>query len=159
MAVQKQVACRISRHPHNSHIAPLLAPGSEAKRCCLARVPGLLWGYRVSNAPVMLLLSAKTRNFRSFPSAPSLAGCLCLIAWLVLFCPISCQLLCVSPACQSFLPTLCSLFLQLSASCGVSFSQSFQWFFSIYVQRHCCGFSGIGAFQVLNEVAHKSGEC
>lgn len=91
----------------------------------LISVPGMLLDCRVSNAPVMLLLSAESSEILTpFPALLSLVSGSCLIAWPVLFCPVSCQLLCVSPACQSFPPILCSLFLQLSASYGISFFQS-----------------------------------
>lgn len=128
MAIQNHVARLISQHPHNGHIASLLAlylhwrwgqalPPYQCARAAL----GLQSEQCSCNAASQ---RRKLRNFNSFPCAPSLVGCSCLVARPVFSCPISCQLLHLSPACQSFPPTLCSLFLQLSVSYGISFFQS-----------------------------------
>lgn len=133
MAVQNRVACLISQHPHNGHVAPLLVlylrwqwgqalPPYQCARAAL-RLQSEQCSYNAASQ------CRKLRNFNSFPWAPFLVGCSCRIAWPVLFCPISCRLLCVSPSCQSSPAALCSLFLQLSASYSILFFQSFQRFF------------------------------
>lgn len=107
MAIQNLVARLISQHPHNGHIAPLLALylhwqwGQVLLPYQCARAALRLQGEQCScNAASQ---HRKLRNFNSFPCAPSPAGCSCLTAWPVSSCPISCQLLRLSPACQSFL--------------------------------------------------------
>lgn len=138
-----------SQRTHRSCVSSLFTLWPH---CHLITVPGLLLDYRMGSAPVMQLLRAEILT-----PFPVFILCSCLIAWPVLLCPISCQLLCVSRGCQNFPLTLCFLFQQLSASYGISFFSVFSKIFFNLFQRHCYSFSGIGAFQVLNELARKYG--
>lgn len=55
IAIQTHIAHLVSQHPHNGHISPLLAIYNVASLTPY-RCARLLLDYRMSNAPVMLLL-------------------------------------------------------------------------------------------------------
>lgn len=120
--------------------------------CHLITVPGLLLDYRGSSAPVMKLLRGEILT--PFP----------------VFHPVLVSYCLASPSLSHLLPaTLCftwlpkfpsySLFL-ISATFSLLWYFIFSFFSKIFFnlfQRHHYGFSGIGAFQVLNELGHKYG--
>lgn len=135
IAIQTHIAHLVSQHPHNGHISPLLAIYNVASltpyRCARAAL-------RLQNEQCSCNAASWWRNLRSFNSfsyASSLGGCLCAIAWPVLFCLMSGKLLCVSPA------TRVTLLPSVPYSCNfqppmVLHFLIFSKTFSIYAQRH-----------------------
>lgn len=117
----------------------------------LISVPGLLLDYRVSNAPVMLLLSAESSEILTpFPALYLWSAAHVLLLGQSFSAP--------SPASYfvSHLPAKVSLLSSVPYSCNFQPPTVFH-FFNL-CSKTLLGLFRYQAFQVLNEVAHKSGE-